>query len=175
MDIYTTIFEVIDMRSFSNLWYWIMLAVMWSTVTHWVIGVPWDMVHRARRHGGVLESDLHTLVVIYARRLVHIADIAGFGLVWLASALLSGLAVIGFRYGVEFAQAVFLMLFPLTLVTGLSVRAARAVLRHDEAGEALYRRLGRHRLAVRVIGLVSIFATAMWGMYQNIVVGPLGG
>ncbi|MCU0909379.1 MAG: component of SufBCD complex, partial [Rhodobacteraceae bacterium] len=31
MDWYLTVFEVIDMRSFSNLWYWIGLAVLWSS------------------------------------------------------------------------------------------------------------------------------------------------
>ena len=29
MDLADTIFEVIDMRSFSNLWFWIALAVVW--------------------------------------------------------------------------------------------------------------------------------------------------
>ncbi len=29
MDWYATVFELIDMRSFSNLWYWIALAVVW--------------------------------------------------------------------------------------------------------------------------------------------------
>ena len=47
LDWYQSIFELIDMRSFSNLWYWIALAVMWSTASHWVLGVPWDMVIRA--------------------------------------------------------------------------------------------------------------------------------
>ena len=46
MDFYASVSEVIDLRSFSNLWFWIALAVMWSTVSHWVMGVPWDMVQR---------------------------------------------------------------------------------------------------------------------------------
>ena len=52
MDLHLRIFEVIDMRSFSNLWYWIMLAVIWSSTSHWVLGVPHDMFIRARRQGG---------------------------------------------------------------------------------------------------------------------------
>jgi hypothetical protein len=46
------VFEVIDMRSFSNLWYWIALAVLWSSTSHWVLGVPFDMIQRARRRAG---------------------------------------------------------------------------------------------------------------------------
>ncbi len=44
--------------SFSNLWYWIALAVMWSSTSHWVLGVPYDMIQRARREGGQAEADL---------------------------------------------------------------------------------------------------------------------
>ena len=64
LDWYQTLFEMIDMRSFSNLWFWIALAVMWSTASHWVLGVPFDMVLRARRHGGEAQADLEDIVRI---------------------------------------------------------------------------------------------------------------
>ena len=47
-----SLFSTIDLRSFSNLWFWLMLAVAWSNVTHFVMGVPFDMVQRAKRKGG---------------------------------------------------------------------------------------------------------------------------
>ena len=34
---YQTVLELIDMRSFSSLWYWIGLAVLWSSASHWVL------------------------------------------------------------------------------------------------------------------------------------------
>ena len=43
------------------------------------------------------------------------------------------------------------------------------------SGEALHARLARHRLYVQIIGMVSIFVTAIWGMNQNLNLGPLGG
>ena len=49
MDAIDLAFEVIDMRSFSNLWYWVALAVLWSSASHWVMGIPHDMIYRARR------------------------------------------------------------------------------------------------------------------------------
>jgi hypothetical protein len=64
LDWYENVFELIDMRSFSNLWYWIALAVVWSTASHWVLGVPFDLITRARRKGGVVEQDLKTLLRI---------------------------------------------------------------------------------------------------------------
>jgi hypothetical protein len=39
----------------------------------------------------------------------------------------------------------------------------------------LRKRLLRHRLYSQMIGMVSIFVTALWGMYQNLNVGPFGG
>ena len=76
MDWYETVFELIDMRSFSNLWFWIALAAVWSTTSHWVLGVPFDMVARAERQGGQSETDLETLVHINVNRLLYIARVS---------------------------------------------------------------------------------------------------
>lgn len=174
MDLFDTIFALIDMRSFSNLWYWIALAAIWSTASHYVIGVPFDMIARAARHGGAAQSDLEQLVQINVNRMLYIARVSGLWLIAFVSMLLSGLALLGFWYRVEFAQAVFLIGFPMTLVGLLSFSTARRIEAEAPEGEALRRRLIRHRRATQVIGMLAIFVTAMWGMYQNMAVGPLG-
>ena len=74
------IIQLIDMRSFSSLWYWIALAVTWSTTSHWVLGVPFDMVTRARRRGGAEGEDLVTLTRINVARLMVIGREAGLAL-----------------------------------------------------------------------------------------------
>jgi hypothetical protein len=79
--------------------------------------------------------------------------------------------LLGFVYGVEFAQAFFLLGFPLSVVWGLSVRTAQQILEAD--GADLHARMVRHRIYVQIIGVFSIFVTALWGMYQNMAVGPL--
>ncbi|KPP87707.1 MAG: hypothetical protein HLUCCO07_02450 [Rhodobacteraceae bacterium HLUCCO07] len=174
MDWYQTIFELIDMRSFSNLWFWIALAVMWSTASHWVLGVPWDMVLRARREGGQYESDLEALVRIYTGRLMYIARVSGLWLIGFACFFLTLLGLLGFVYGFEFGQALFLLGFPMSIVGALSFNTARLIRDRDESGDALYRRMYRHRIIVQAIGMVSIFVTALWGMFQNLALGPLG-
>jgi len=174
LDWYDVVFEVIDMRSFSNLWYWIALAVLWSTASHWVIGVPYDMVQRARRRGGQAERDLEDMVRINVNRLLHIGEVAGAWLLASVSAFVSALAVLGFWYGVEFAQALFFFALPMAVVGGLSMNTARRIGTERIRGEVLRRRLGRHRMLVQAIGMVSVFVTAMWGMYQNLALGPLG-
>jgi hypothetical protein len=69
---------------------------------------------------------------------------------------------------------VFLILAPMSLVGVLSLRAARRVAAAEGSGEALYRQLLWHRRTVQVIGMISIFITSMWGMYQNMSIGVLG-
>lgn len=174
MDLPRTILETIDLRSFSNLWFWIALAVMWSTASHWVIGVPWDMVLRARRKGGTVQQDVEDLTRIYTSRLLFIGRVSGTWLMALVTSGLSGMWVLGFWYGIEFFQAVFLLVAPLSLVGLLSLRAARRIEAGENTGDALFRRLRRHRFNTQAIGLVSIFFTAMWGMFQNLSASVLG-
>jgi len=173
LDWYAIVFELIDMRSFSNLWYWIALAVVWSTTSHWVLGVPWDMVHRAQKFGGQAEEDLEHLVRINCNRLLYIAGVSGLWLLGFVSATLTSLAILAFYYWVEFAQAVFLLAFPMTLVGLMSLSSARFIRERDLTGEALRKRLMRHRILTQVIGMFAIFITALWGMYQNISLGAL--
>lgn len=167
-----TLFEVIDMRSFSNLWFWIALAVVWSSVSHWVLGVPFDMVQRARKNGEQAEIDLQDMVRINVNRLLYIGQVSGLVLLTFLSFFLTSLAILAFVYDVEFAQAVFLLAFPMTLVGGLSMSTAKVIARDQPEGDALYKRLTKHRVATQFIGMVSIFVTAMFGMYQNLAVGP---
>lgn len=163
------------MRSFSNLWFWIVLAVVWSTASHWVLGVPFDMVLRAKRHGDGALDDLEDMVRINVNRLLYISQVSGLWLAGFSCFFLTLLGLMGFVYGMEFAQAVFLLAFPLTMVGLLSLSTAQVIRGEGSTGEQLYKRLNRHRLYTQIIGMVAIFVTALWGMYQNVNLGPLGG
>jgi hypothetical protein len=176
VDWYQSVFELIDMRSFSNLWFWIALAVLWSSVSHWVLGVPWDMALRAHKRGDAQSvADFHDMVRININRILYITDESGLLLAGFVSFVLTVCLLLGFLYNHEFAQALFLLGFPTSVVALLSMRTARAIRREDLAGEALFKRMYRHRLTTQVIGMISIFVTAMWGMLQNMTVGVLGG
>jgi hypothetical protein len=168
------VFDLIDMRSFSNLWYWIALAVTWSSASHWVLGVPWDMALRARRLGGEAERDFEDVVRANVNRLLNLADLAGVALMAVGSFGLATLAMLGFLYGIEFCQAVFLLALPLAVVGLLSVRTARRIRVSGESGDALRGRMARHRIAIQAIGMLSIFVTAFWGMLQNFNISILG-
>jgi len=173
---YETVFEVIDMRSFSNLWYWIGLAVLWSSVSHWVLGVPYDSLLRAKRGKpeGAMQ-DLETLVNLNVKRILYIAEVSGVWIALFGSAFLSALAIVAFYYRIEFATAVFLLVFPMFIVGFLSARTARLIRDREDKGETLIRRMIRHRFSTQFVGMISIFVTAMYGMYTNLYVGPNAG
>lgn len=176
MDWYEAVFEVIDLRSFSNLWYWIALAVLWSSVSHWVLGVPHDAILRARRlKPPEAMDDLHDLTRVNVNRLLFIADVSGAWIALFGSALLTTLAISAFFYNIEFAQAVFLMVMPMVFLAAMSVQTARQIRSASLQGEDLIKRLMRHRFYTQLIGVVSIFVTSMYGMYKNLYVGPFGG
>lgn len=175
MDIYSSIFELIDMRSFSNLWFWIALAVMWSSASHWVLGVPFDMVQRAKRGNGQAEIDLQDMVRINTNRMLYIARVSGLWLLGLSCFVLSTLALTGFLYGLEIAQALFLLAFPMSVIGLISLSTARLLEQEHFALDSIYKRLARHRLYTQIVGVISIFITALWGMYQNLSIGALGG
>ena len=174
LELLDTLVELIDMRSFSNLWFWIALAVVWSSASHWVLGVPIDLVYRAGRNGGQAELDLEDLVRVNVNRMLYIVQVSGAWLLGFVCFILSGLLVLGVVYDVEFAQAVFLLLFPLTLVGCVSLATANKIARDHVMGAGLRKLLVRCRIYIQMIGTIAIFVTAMWGMYQNLKYGFLG-
>ena len=175
MDWYETVFEVIDMRSFSNLWYWIALAVLWSSVSHWVLGVPFDMINRARRQkDGEAMADLQDLVRVNVRRIMFITETSGSWILLFGSAIFTALLLLAVFYDVEFAQAVLLLAAPLGVLGGISVWTSQRIRANGDTGEVLIRRLMKHRFFTQMIGVIAIFVTAMFGMYKNLYVGPLG-
>jgi hypothetical protein len=168
LDLSQTLFEIIDMRSFSNLWYWIGLAVLWSSASHWILGVPNDMVQRARRNGGQAQTDLEDMVRINCNRLLYITNVSGLWLLGFACFFITGLGIMGFFYGVEIAQAVFLLAFPMSIVGVLNVSTARLIGQEQAIGDRLRALMTRHRIFVQIIGMVAIFVTALWGMAYNL-------
>lgn len=172
MDWTKTLFDVIDARSFSNLWFWTVLAVVWSTASHWVLGVPYDMVLRAKRQGGQALVDLEDIVRVNVNRILYIARESGMWILGFISFVLTGLLVLALWYRLEFAQALSLIAFPMTLVGVLTLSTARKIEVEGLAAETLFTRLTRHRFWTQVIGMISIFISAMYGMFHNLAVVP---
>lgn len=167
MDWYTGVLEVIDTRSFTSIWYWIIVAVVWSSTSHYTLGVPFDMVTRARRNqGGPAQKDLETLVELNCNRMIYIVDVSGIWIIAFACFLLTFLGLAGFFYNLQIAQAIFLIVAPLSVVAAITLYNARLIRARETYGIALRTHLSRLRLVNQVIGMMSIFVTAFWGMWN---------
>ena len=174
MNLTDTLLSTIDFRSFSNLWFWLLLALAWSNAAHFVMGVPFDLVQRARRHGGEAMEDLNALALIQARRRMHILRTS---CVWLVAFWIAGLTTLislGFSHGYELAQALALLLGPLSLAAWASLRLAARVESGALRDEALARAMFWYRMGVQSIGLLAILVTTMWGMWHNLSIRVLG-
>ncbi|MEI4231735.1 component of SufBCD complex [Roseovarius sp. D22-M7] len=175
MDWQDTVFELINMRSFNNLWYWILLALVWSAAGQRVLDVPWDMVIRARRgQDAAAMADLSEMLRITVSRRLRIVDQSGPVLTGLAGFVVTSLALLAVLYGNEFAQAVLLLAGPLMGVAALSLRTARRIRDAGLDGPPLVKAVTRLRTQTQAIGMVAIFVTAMWGMYKNMNAYVLG-
>lgn len=173
MDLAKTIAEVIDTRSFSSIWYWIVLAAIWSAVSRYTLGVPYDMVVRARREQEGAIADLDALAEIHIRRMRLYMEQSGLWMAGFAAFVLTGLVLLAFYYQIELAQAVVLIFIPMTLVGYLTLHTAQKIEAEGARGEDLIRRLMRHRFWTHVVGMISIFVSAMFGMYHNLAVPPM--
>lgn len=156
---------LIDFRTFSNIWYWLAVMVTWAVATHWVIGVPFDIVIRARRHGGQAAQDLEMLVAINLRRLLTLSGTPSVILVGIGAFVVTAAAMLGFVYGLELAQGLFCLVFPLVFVALLTWRSCQRLALDQQTGPALIRALVRLRFWIQLIAITALFCTALLGIY----------
>ena len=135
-----------------------------------MLGVPFDLIQRAKRHGGQADIDLTDLVRVNVNRQLTIAAVAGIWLIGFLFFVLSVLAGLGFIYRIELAQAIFLLVFPMSFVAALTLSTSRLIAATSPQGEALYAILLRHRLWTQIIGMIAIFVTGLYGMFHNLAV-----
>ncbi|WP_106744210.1 component of SufBCD complex [Yoonia maritima] len=161
--------RVLDVHTFSNLWYWIMVCTCWMIVSHWIIGVPFDMILRARRFGAQAGSDLEALVDINVRRIQALVQEGGGLAVGLLAFILTSVVVSALYYRLEVAQGVMLLVLPITFVGGINVFASKRLSQNPLQGAELSKYLIRLRLIIQLIAMVSVFISAAYGMLFSLM------
>lgn len=165
--IFDIVREVIDLRSFSNIWYWITLASFWSAMSYFVLGVPSDMIQRAAREGGQAAEDVVTLARISILRTIHLAGQYRLIAAFVVPFFLSLMLILALFYGHELSQALLLLLLPAALVAVLTHRRCQAIMRENPDFDGLMRHLRRQRFITQLIGMISMSIAVMWGMWVN--------
>lgn len=171
--------RLLDTRSFPSLWFWITLALAWSVVNRGVLGVPGDVITRARAdaegHGMTL---LDWMSLTLPRRRMGQGE-AAFALGTSAFGL-TCLGLLGFAYGLEMAQALSLLLVPLALLGLTRVLLARRMaalldearagaVPPEEAARTAAAALMRHRWIGTGLSILSVAGAAAWGTLWNII------
>lgn len=164
----TTILDLIDLRSFSNVWYWLFLGVTWSRILNQPLGIPIDLIRAARGEDDAARDRLAVLTEIMVQR--YLDHRQGLGVVLVAgwAFVLSALVILSVGYGLEIAQALLILVFPLAVVAGLMGWAACYLAGANVTVDALPGLLLRLRLGLQLLALVTIFFSAVWGMYHNL-------
>lgn len=165
---------LLDTRSFSSLWFWLFVVAIWGDVGRRVLGVPTDVIRRARAepygYGGLLLLDWLTLT----SPRWQMGRIEGLLLLALAGFGLTSLLLLGFVYGLEMAQAISLIGVPLALLFALRLWLAQRVLplmAHaledrlppDQAVALVLPPIILHGRIAMVLSILAGIIQAMWG------------
>lgn len=189
-----SILAILDSRSFASAWFWLLLLLAWTLAGRRVLGVPGDVIHAARRPEDAEGAVPATADDPAALRLLDWLSLSlprwrpnprrDALVLGGAAFLLSALAVLGFGYGLEMAQALVLLILPFALLAALELRLARRVaalveaaetgaLSANHAGAEAARLMARHR---GLVGLVSVVALAViaWHAAVWMLTHPFG-
>ncbi len=140
------------------------MVVAWSMTAHWTLGVPYDAVINAERKGGVFADQCENLAYINAQRLVYYFEKSGVYIVAFVMFFISSIGTAGYYFGVEFFQALFVLLAPLLVPNFFAVRLAFKLKNEQPEGADLRKLLFRRRLWNQVIGLVAIILATTAGI-----------
>ncbi|SEH61358.1 hypothetical protein [Paracoccus alkenifer] len=177
MDGARALIAILDTRSFASMWYWLLLAIAWSRATRGALGIPPDLIRANRRKpaGDEPPEALRLLdwVSLVAPRW-RVAPGDGMMLVGAGAFLLTLLAGLGFRHGLETAQALFLLIAPLLWLAVLRVRLARRLLPSladaqsgrlpvAEAASRIAAMVAAHMRVTLALSMAAVLAAAMWG------------
>jgi len=160
--------EVIGSRSFASVWYWIVFALIWTRTTHWTLGVPYEDARLGHKNGGQQQEDFETLLEINVRKTVGTFDSHNVLFTAVSAFLLATVFMLGFWFNIQFMQAGFLLLFPLSIVGSLSLRLAHKLDSHPLSGDDLFRAYVRHRRVKQFIGAIAIMFATFWGVSQTL-------
>ncbi|WBU52152.1 hypothetical protein [Paracoccus sp. SCSIO 75233] len=176
------LFSILDARSFSSPWFWLVLFAVWTLSGRGVLGVPNDVLGDAgralRREPAEAEPEEAVLLLNWLSLQLPRWQIGRTGGAVLTAAIcfgLSALLLLGFRYGLEMAQALTLLALPVALLFVLRVRLAqklRPVLTAAERGApvrdaaaAAIKRINTYRILHTLISVLAVMVTTLYASF----------
>ncbi|TQS72807.1 component of SufBCD complex [Rhodobacteraceae bacterium] len=167
---------MIDTRSFSSIWYWGLLAIMWSLAGIRILGVPFDQVIRYRTAPASAGHDLLMHAKAEVSRRQGAGGIGAIGLTAVVCFVLSMIFMLGFIYKIELSQAVFFLALPQAILaaSGARTRLRLASAVAEQRADLVAQILSRRRRNIQLLGLLFILLTAFWGMLHTLARSFMG-
>ena len=171
------ILTLLDSRSFGSIWFWVMLVFAWTAAGRRIAGVPVDVVNAVARPDPTVPGDPAAVTLLDWLSLTlprwQMSGGSGAVIAGLAAFILTALAVLGFVYELEMAQALVLLILPFALVFVMEIRLAhrlQAVLAEaergapiDQAAAQAARMMRRHRLGFALMSVLAVALSAFHG------------
>lgn len=151
------LFETFAGASFQSVWYWVLHGVVWTLACYRTLGVPQDMLLRARRMPDI-GARVDTLAGLACERIGGIYDLFGVPIAAASAFVLTVAGFLGFWTGIEAAQAAFLLLLPLAIIGYSKLRLALAVRSQTMTGPRLVLALARRRIWHQFIAVLAMLA-----------------
>ena len=170
--------QLLHGRAFGSVWYWLLLAVVWSIALRGILGIPSDVVGRAVRVDPDGPDDPAALQLLDWLSLGlprwHVGRAEAALLTALGALVVTLTASLGFRLGLEGAQALTFLIAPLLVLLALRIRLAGRLARDligAQSGtvpaNAAARHAGlaclRNRRMALALALVTVAAASAWG------------
>jgi len=153
------LFKFFAAASFQSPWYWVLHVVVWTLACYRTLGVPHDMLLRARRMPEVA-GRVDLLCRLSCERIGGVYDGMGVPLGAASGFVLAACFALGFMSGIEAAQAAFALLMPLAVIAYSKLRLALAVRRKRMEGPELVLALARRRVWHQFIAVLAMLGAA---------------
>lgn len=175
------ILAMLDSRSISTIWFWILLLTVWNLVTRNVLGVPPLVYRSVPRHDPAAPDSPEALTLLDWLSLTvprwRIDRVTGLILLGIGCFLGSSLILLGFGYGLEMAQALVFLLAPVVLYYSLGLRLARRLrailsaahahnITPNHAASLAARDMKWHALMMSVAMVLGVVVTTFWGVIR---------
>lgn len=131
------------------------------------MGIPIEMIDQPHAAPETDEERFALIRAMVARRM-SIKRAHQIAFEGLRAFCLTTLAILGWLYGLGWAQGMFLLFGPLSLTHDLTGITARRMVMMPLDLPALIKELNHLRLHIQILGLMSIFATAALGMMRSL-------
>ncbi|NNU80734.1 hypothetical protein HMH01_09825 [Halovulum dunhuangense] len=160
-----------DFGSFWTVWFWICHVATWSVLSHFALGVPFDMileVNREKSEDGPWARATEALILAQVFRYTALGRRYGVVLTGVTAFLVTVLLTFSVMEQMELARALATILLPMTVIYATSLQTAFRIERRGLRGADLRGAVRFQRLVNQLIGLLAIMAAVALAIWEQV-------